>query len=132
MMYDKSNGGAHFRKYCGVSLGWWHTYKHVALKIWTVFADTVWAPLFHHLYPGTTFYPKMKNLTHVLAMYQCCMVSYRDLVDEARKAVDDLTFRPAARVAMQDLVFVIDYALPVVIAQLHFLHSEFYICKILE
>ena len=115
MMYDKSDGGRNYRMHCGVQLGWWHTYKHVALKIWTTFAKTIWAPLFHHLYPGETFYPSNKNFTHVLALFQCCMVAFRDVYKEIREAADDVSIRASSRMAFKELLFVMDYALPVVV-----------------
>ena len=121
MMYDDSDGGKKYRKYCGVSLGWWHTYKHVALKIWEVFATTIWAPLFHHLYPGVTFFPKMKKLTQVLAIYQACMVAYRDVHEDLREAVLDehSKYLGTAKMALKEFEFVFDYALPVVCNPMH-------------
>ena len=113
-MYDNSDGGLKFRKYCGVSLGWWHTYKHVALTVWKTFAQTIWAPLFHFLYPGETFYPKSKNLTHVLALYQCCMGAYRGICKNLRRDYEDPALSLPVKVAIRELLFVFDYALPVV------------------
>jgi hypothetical protein len=116
MFYDDSDGGKNYRMHCGVSLGWWHTYKHVALKIWDVFATTIWAPLFHHLYPGVTFFKKMKKLTQVLAIYQACMVAYRDVYEDLREAVRDehAKYHGTAKLALKEFEFVFDYALPVV------------------
>jgi hypothetical protein len=114
MMYDKSDGGLKFRKYCTVSLGWWHTYKHVALKIWDTFALTIWAPLFHFLYPGETFYRQSKNLMHVLALYQCCMEGYKDICVTFRRLAENPSVTVAVKMAIRELLFVFDFALPVV------------------
>jgi hypothetical protein len=113
-MYDRSDGGKIIRQNCGVSLGWWHTYKHVALTVWEKFAPTVFAPLFHFLYPGTQFYEKSKNLTHVLAMFQCCMTAYRDIYPQLRRDVADVGLSMDIRRPLEELMFVLDFALPVV------------------
>jgi hypothetical protein len=114
MMYDQSDGGLRFRKFCTVSLGWWHTYKHVALKIWDTFAETIWAPLFHFLYPGVKFFRKSKALTHVLALYQCCMEGYKDICQPLRELAEDPAVSTSVKMAIRELLFVFDFALPVV------------------
>ena len=55
MMYDKSGGGSSLRKYLSCNLADWHSYKQATKMIWKGFANTIWARLWHRMYPGSKF-----------------------------------------------------------------------------
>ena len=61
VIYDKSTAGKKLGKYTGISLAWWHTYKWCTKKIMQVFANDIIAPLFHHLFPGKKYAPKIMS-----------------------------------------------------------------------
>ena len=54
MMYDKSGGGSELRKYLSCN-PYWHSYKQATKMIWKGFANTIWARLWHRMYPGSKF-----------------------------------------------------------------------------
>jgi hypothetical protein len=114
-MYDASDGGKQLRKYCGVNLAWWHTFKHVSLLLWRKFAATVWAPLFHDLFPGTQFFADNKNLSAVLGLFQCMQLAYSSLFAQVREDVADLRIRKERREALREILFVCDFAIPTVL-----------------
>ena len=53
-----SGGGVKLRTFTSVNLAWWHSFKHGVGSIWKAYANTIWAPLWQRLYPGTLFYAK--------------------------------------------------------------------------
>ena len=54
-MYDKSGGGTALRKYLSCNLAYWHSYKQATKMIWKAFANTIWARMWHRMYPGSKF-----------------------------------------------------------------------------
>jgi hypothetical protein len=114
LMYDQSGGGALLRQHCSINLGWWHTYKHVCLKVFQEFAPTVFAPLHHWHHPGTEFFKDTKRLMHVVCYFQMLLMSYKEVCDQVRTSVADVSLDPAIRVALQNFMFVCDFAIPTV------------------
>ena len=114
MCYDKTGGGKRFRTYNSVNLAWWHNYKHTVFQLYSVFANDVFAPLWHHLYPGHIFYKKPSSFGCVLTHMLCLHQSYprvRVLLD----AVIGLdTLHDEVMVMAKDLKFLLDVAIPVV------------------
>jgi hypothetical protein len=95
-------------------LAWWHTYKIAVGRIWKAFAKEIWAPLWHYLYPGHTFFVKQGSLS--------CMVSHMMYVFMARDELQPLLEKvleedlgAASRQMAQDLDFLINIAIPVVL-----------------
>jgi hypothetical protein len=112
-MYNKRGGGDEFRKYNSVNLAWWHTYKHASLLIWRRFAPTIFAPLWHNLYPGAIFPIKPSRLvgitTHLMYMFMA-YPSFKAELD----ALEGADLPPMLDTLRQDLVFMMEFAIPVV------------------
>jgi hypothetical protein len=113
-MYDVTDGGRQFRTYNSVNLAMWHNYKWASMKIWSKFAKSIWAPLWHHLYPACAFYEKPGSLPNVTThlLYACMAAeTIRPLIEEAKTR--DLN--ASNRTMLTDLAFVLDVAIPVVL-----------------
>ena len=113
-MYDETNGGKNLRKYCSLNLAWWHNYKHGAFALWKVFAEELFAPMWHHLYPDTGFYKTYKNLRGVLAHYQLLQLAYPAIKDQLRLDCVNMQLAEPVRLQLIELQFVLDYAIPTV------------------
>ena len=111
MMYiGESFPAQTLRKCASVNLAWWHTYKHVSGAIWKAFANLIFAPLWHDLYPDSKFYVKAQSpLDHVVHFCHL-MASYpsvqQDLLDARNKATGT-----HANV-IENVLFLFEYALP--------------------
>ena len=107
-----------------MNLAWWHNYKHTCFQVYSVFADDIFAPLWHHMYPGHIFYKKPSSFGGVLAQLLCLHQAYprvRVLLD-AVLALD--TLRDDIATMAKDLKFLLDIAVPVVhLSRTHFPHT---------
>jgi hypothetical protein len=114
MMYDLSGGGAKFRMYTSVNLAWWHSYKHAVAKIWKAFANTIWAPLWHRLYPGSKFPAKAQGpqeaSMHLLYMSRAYPM-FRGALEEA---LLDPAVKAPGKAMLRNIQFLLEYAIPVV------------------
>jgi hypothetical protein len=82
--------------------------------IWKQFANEVWAPLWHCLYPGHTFYVKSGNLSSVLVHLLYVQLAYPKVEQtlNALLARDDL--KVPARAMANDLLYLMRVAIPVI------------------
>jgi hypothetical protein len=87
-MYDKSYGGVHLRKEMVCTLAWWHTYKTAAFKIYKAFTSSVFAPLFHTLFPANIFFTKPSTLNSVVALFQYIRIAYNDVKRDIERALE--------------------------------------------
>ena len=116
-MYDESDGGAKFREFGSLNFAWWHTFKHACFMIWKYYAKVLWAPMWHHLYPATSFFVKPSSFASIQAHLQCVLLSYPRWKDQLQTVLDG-DVDGEARVALMDLQFLIEFAIPAV----NFLH----------
>ena len=117
LMYDKSGGGEQFRRYTSVNLGWWHTYKHMGLKVWKLFAPTIIAPVWNHLYPGSQFHLRPKSFPSVLfhlLMLHLAFPKIKERLDKTKESQDEHLTNLKLRVAVKDIEFLFEFAIPVV------------------
>ena len=114
MMYNVSGGGKTFRKYNSVNLAWWHTFKMAAMKIWKVFAPDVFAPLFHHLFPGHTFFVKPSSFVCVQAHLVWLFMSREAAIPKLTELTEDHTQPPRVASYARDVLFLLKIAIPVV------------------
>ena len=76
VLYDPSGCGTTARKCLTVMLSPWHNYKMACMLIHREYADTVFAGLFHLLFPQQTFRKKPKYLSAVISQIQYLRLSY--------------------------------------------------------
>jgi hypothetical protein len=113
-MYDSEDNGATFRKYNSVNLAWWHTYKHAANKLWEEFAPTVFAPLWHLLYPGSQFHAKIGSFPSLIAHLTYLRVAYPGIKVQLHSLLqrDNLDVHRTNMAA--NLEFLFEFAIPTV------------------
>jgi hypothetical protein len=87
-IYDRGGVGKAFGGRVHVSLGLWHNYKHANLLIYKFFARSFFAPLFHSIWPGVTFYATGK-LTQISQIFTWLRMSYPSWKDALEEVVRD-------------------------------------------
>jgi hypothetical protein len=113
--YDASGGGQIFRSQVSVHLAWWHSLKHAAHVVWSSFRQDVFGPLFHHLFPGGMFYEKPQSLPMILSHFHWIMMSYPDIRIALDSVIGMVELKANVKVAAQDLKFLCEFAIPVVL-----------------
>ena len=119
MMDHPSDGGKYFRRYTACNLAWWHSFKHGALAIWKRFANDVFAPLWHDLYPGCIFYDTPSSLASVLAHLLYIHQGADHIIPAIRAASQREGLHYASRMALSDLELLVAVAIPVVCTCTH-------------
>jgi hypothetical protein len=87
-MYDKSYGGVRLRQEMVCTLAWWHTYKTAAFKIYKAFSASIFAPLFHTLFPSNIFFTKPPTLNSVVALFQYLIIAYKEVEQDIERALE--------------------------------------------
>ena len=127
-MYDTSDRARNLRKYTGVSLAWWHSYKWATAKIMVVFGKDFIGPMFHQLFPTKEYAPtkmKLPAMTTYLSYIRLAYPNFRQqLLDLLHRG--DLSARQ--QTYLNNLRDLCEYFIPVVTTLLFFLHppSSFY------
>lgn len=114
VMYDRSGAAVQLRKYMGLSLAWWHSYKWATKKIMQVFGKDIIAPMFHHLFPDREYAPdkmKLPAMTTYLSYIRLAYPSFRDelAISLSRR---DLTARQSH--VLQNLSDLCEFFIPAV------------------
>ena len=122
-MYDITDGGRGLRQHNVCGLAWWHTYKHCAIEVWRKFANMLFAPLAHNLYPNGRFFLEGSSLVMIVMHFMYVWIAYAGFKQllEQTLARDDLN--DANRTALQDLQFLCEFAIPAV--RVHSQHISF-------
>ena len=114
-MYDRSGGGTRFRTNVSVNPGWWHTYKHAAMKIWERFAPTLIAPLWHHLYPNSQFHIKPSSFPSVQYHFLALHLAYPRIRDKLMAQLENGKHGHRRHLnGIKDMIFFFEFALPTV------------------
>jgi hypothetical protein len=127
-MYNKRGGGDQFRKFNSVNLAWWHTYKHASLLIWRRFAPTIFAPLWHNLYPAGIFPIKPSRLVSITTHLMYMFLAYPMFKPEL-DALKEEDLSPVLGTMRDDIVFMMEFAIPVVNHAHVFCSANNIICK---
>lgn len=112
LMYDQSGGGERLRLFTSNTLAWWHTYKHCIKLVWSKFANTIWAPMWHHLYPNSKFYVDSTSMPSMVMHCMYVLLAWPDVkpVLQQAKQSDGLTGK--SMVFLQDFEFMCEFAIP--------------------
>jgi hypothetical protein len=123
LMYDTSGAGVQLRKYMGVSLAWWHSYKWCSKRIIQVFASDFFGPMFHHLFPHTDFHPDKMSHTAITTYLSYVRLAYPAFKNRLVGAMSrsGLTERQAC--LLQNLSDLCEYFIPVVRAVVFIIYS---------
>ena len=99
--------------YNSVNLAWWHTYKHASLLIWKRFAKTISAPMWHELYPNSIFPINPSRLVGVTTHLMYLFLAYPKFKADLDR-LKELDLAPRFEAFRKDLVFLFEFAIPVV------------------
>ena len=112
MMYDKSGGGSELRKYLSCNLAYWHSYKQATKMIWKAFANTIWARMWHRMYPGSKF--KVINPSpQEAAMHMVYMArAYPYFKSELEAAITEGSADEAGKAMLLNIQFLCEFAIP--------------------
>ena len=97
-----------------VNLAYWHTYKHTAIKCWSMFMFDFFAPLYHHFYPGNIFFLTGASLPKILAHMHYVRLAYPHLREEVENLLRGKKLTPSMHVALLDFQFLCEFAIPTV------------------
>lgn len=101
MMYHPENRVPLMKKYMAIGLEMWHSYKMATQMVYEKFALLVFAPLFHHLCPGTEFssVKNKKKMPKVHHIFTCLRKAYNS---DLRSKLNKVLGRRDQRVHMKD------------------------------
>ena len=92
------------------NLAYWHTYKQAVKMIWKYFADTIWGPLWHRMYPGSKFnvcHPSpQEGSMHLMAR------AYPKFMDELENAIAREGLKEASKAMLLNFQFLCEFAIP--------------------
>ncbi len=114
MMYDKSGGGSSLRKYLSCNLAYCHSDKQATKMIWKGFANTIWARLWHRMYPGSKF-NVINPSPQEAAMHMVYMArAYPSFKIELGAAIDEGSADEAGKAMLHNIQFLCEFAIPAV------------------
>jgi hypothetical protein len=119
MCYDVSDGGKLLRQNATFWLAPWHNYKHAVELVWKQYANFLFAPLFHHLYPHNKFiikYPSPQEPTLFMLFVAKAYPLFKPSLLAALtrlKAIKPGSFAISVRKAiLEDLLTLCEYIIP--------------------
>ena len=113
-MYDKSGGGQEMRKYMSVNLAWWHNFKQVSKSIWRAFANTIWAPLWHRLYPSSKFSPNPHSPQEPALHFLFMARAYPSFKDDLNEALEDNQVGEVGKAMLENIKLLCEFVIPTV------------------
>ena len=116
-MYDKSGGGQEMRKYMSINLAWWHNFKQVTKTIWRAFANTIWAPMWHRLYPSSKFSPNPHSPQEPALDFLFMARAYPSFKNDLNEALEDNQVGKVGKSMLQNIKFLCEFAIPTVCTQ---------------
>ena len=114
MLYDPSGCGVTVRKCLTVLLSPWHNYKMGCLLIYREFADTVFAPIFHILFPTQQFRKKPKYLSAVITHMQYLRLSYSRWRSHLQTFLDTADEDSSCIIHATNLKYLMEFYIPAV------------------
>jgi hypothetical protein len=119
MCFDVSDGGSVLRQNASVWLAPWHNYKHGVALVWERYANSLFAPLFHAMYPHNKFiikYPSPQEPTMIMLLLAKSYPSFRPQLVSAlarMKAAKKFSLSRYSRL-LDDILTLCEFLIPVV------------------
>jgi hypothetical protein len=113
MFYDTSGCGIPVRKWMIASLGLWHPYKQATLCVWSLGAHTFFAPFYHCLIPGATFFKKPKLVT-VVYLLTTARLAYPKFKTQLEAAIASHNTKPVEKKHLLNLQALFEFFIPAV------------------
>jgi hypothetical protein len=119
MCFDVSDGGSMLRQNASVWLAPWHNYKHGVELVWKRYANMLFAPLFHDLYPKNKFiisYPSPQEPTLFMLLLAKSYPLFRTqlLAAIARMKADKSVKGAKYKGLLEDIRTLCEFCIPVV------------------
>ena len=112
IFYDTTETASHLRRYVSLSLAWWHSMKHAVHQVWKFFALSLWAPMWHHLYPGSLFLIKGKSPQDEISHLLYAAHAYPAIAEDLHGLLTDRTLSQGNLAMVKDLIFLFEFAIP--------------------
>ena len=119
MMYDRSGGGVVLRRYTGLSLAWWHSYKWCTKLVMKVFADDFIAPMFHFLFPGREFNVDKSRHTANVTILSYIRLAYPSFKEQLTSTLADPSLSLRGKTLLTNLQSLCEYFIPTVLLLYH-------------
>ena len=102
------------RRYTGVSLAWWHSFKWCTKMIMQVFANDFIAPMFHFMFPTREYSVKKQRHTPNMVYLSYIRLAYPLFKEELAVALGQSTLAVRKKVLLQNLQSLCEYFIPAV------------------
>lgn len=113
-MYDRSDAGRNLRRYMGVSLAWWHSFKWATKRIVVVFACDFIAPMFHSLFPTKELSPMKISHTSACTLLSYIRLAYPSFRGALEAALANPVLLPRQLAILRNLSYLCEFFIPVV------------------
>jgi hypothetical protein len=113
-MYDGSGCGVKFRKFAGVGLAWWHSYKWCTKYIMKVFANDFIVPFIHYMFPTRTVKLESMDHTNHVAYLTYIRLSYPRWKGELTAALANPLLNLRQRTLLTNMQDLCEFFIPVV------------------
>jgi len=114
MLYDRSDGGRRLRQFASVNLAPWHNFKHGIELIWHHWALSVFAPMYHHLYPQNKFCIKYQSPQEPLMHMMLLCQAYPSLKESLKSGIEQEGASKVNVCLLRDIEFLCEFAIPAV------------------
>jgi hypothetical protein len=94
------------------TLAWWHTYNYCVKEIWAKFANQLWAPMWHHLYPNSKFYVDSTSMPSMCMHFMFMLLVWPEVKPLLMTAKTAPGLTGKGRVFLEDLEFLCEWAIP--------------------
>lgn len=114
-MYDQSDGGRKLRTFASVNLAPWHNFKHGVELIWKNWANEIFAPMYHYMYPQNKFAIKYQSPQEPLMHMMLLCQAYPSFKAQLKSGIEQDGAKKTNVCLLRDLEFLCEYAIPVVL-----------------
>ena len=114
IQHDESgDGSALLCNKTAVFLGTWHVYKMASLLIWRLAGPELTGPLFHALFPSTTWFatPSLLVVSRLLSLMRQAY-GVRGVRDELKAVIADPMVKGVSRAHAENIWFFMEWLLP--------------------
>lgn len=114
-MYDKSGAGILLRKYTGVSMAWWHSYKWATKRVMEVFGKDFIGPMFHHMFSDKEYNVNKMSHTARVTYLSYIRLAYPLFKEALEEALLKRNLTTRQKTVLQNLSDLCEYFIPVVL-----------------
>jgi hypothetical protein len=117
--YGPTGLSGDMKTYTSLWMSFWHSYSNASKRLWSTASLSIFAPMWHHLYPDSTF-PHNAKLRLITQHLLYLTMAYADFKEDLDKALKDDNLRGWKRTLLTNLNNMIRFFIPVVSGCLFF------------